>query len=203
MKYGIIWNHQKKGARNLRGFKRALEQDMALEKKVIRQINRRLKILPEGWLKQGKNGASVYENRTHSLPIESQRAVEIAMRNLLEKKKQIIENNLRAQERLLKTYQSYRDDQVLEGMRQVYRNILNRFWANREKERLAKRVAEAEEQRKSGGAYHPEHLIQRNLKGEVQRSKSESILSMLYDSLQIPYNYEERVYWPQDAPERA
>ena len=56
---------------------------------------------------------------------------------------------------------------------------------------------------KNGKAFHAEHLRHRNAKGEIVRSKSEYIFAMQYDGLKIPYNYEERIYWPQDAPPEA
>ncbi|MBR5229821.1 MAG: hypothetical protein IKW01_03100, partial [Firmicutes bacterium] len=55
----------------------------------------------------------------------------------------------------------------------------------------------------SGTAYHAEHLKHKNMKGEINRSKSEVIVGNVYDSLKIPYSYEERIYWPQDAPPEA
>ena len=50
---------------------------------------------------------------------------------------------------------------------------------------------------------HPEHLIHKNSKGEIVRSKSEIIIDNIYHTLKIPYSYEERVYWPEDAPAEA
>ena len=55
----------------------------------------------------------------------------------------------------------------------------------------------------SGTAFHPEHLIHKNSKGEIVRSKSEIIIDNIYHTLKIPYSYEERVYWPEDAPAEA
>lgn len=50
---------------------------------------------------------------------------------------------------------------------------------------------------------HPETLKHMTLKKELRRSKSETIISMLYDGYRIPYQYEVRIYWPEDAPPEA
>ncbi len=187
----------------MRGFKNSLESDMKFERDMLKLICKELKNLPEGTLKQGKNGKAVYECVTKSLPPNGMRANAIAQRNLLQKKKCIIETNLKAQERLLKQYQSYRDDQILAGMRPVYQKILLRTWTEQAKNRERARLVSQEKSITEGTAYHPEHLKHRNQKGEIIRSKSEYIFGMQYDSMKIPYSYEERVYWPQDAPQEA
>ena len=187
----------------MRGFYTALKEDMALEKRMLKQISRELKVLPEGRLKQGKNGKSVYVNETHSLPPEGKRTVDIARRNLLEKKRSVIEKNLKAQEVLLGRYQSYRDDRVLAMMRPVYQKIIGRAWTKDVRAREAARREAVQASIENGTAFHPEHLRNKNMKGDIIRSKGEVILDMLYDQLKIPYSYEERVYWPEDAPPEA
>ncbi len=187
----------------MRDFKSSLDSDIKFQQHMLKIINREMKALPEGTLNQGKNGRAVYENVTKSLPLHSERAVSIAKWNLLQKKKQIIEENLRIQEKIVKKYRSYRDDCVLETMRPVYKKILQSAWKEQDRIREEKRIALQNQKISSGTAYHPEHLKHRNQKGEIIRSKSEYIFGMQYDSMKIPYSYEERVYWPQDAPQEA
>ena len=187
----------------MRGFKGALERDMALEKQILKWIKKELKRLPEGRLKQGNNGRAVYVNQTQSLPLESKAAWAISWRNLLEAKQRIIENNLKAQEILRGKYASYRDDKVLEGMRPVYQKIIRAGWKKTAEQRQLDRIAVQQKALSSGTAFHPEHLIHKNSKGEIVRSKSEIIIDNIYHTLKIPYSYEERVYWPEDAPAEA
>ncbi len=187
----------------MRGFKEAIEQDMELERKMLNLIEREQRRLPSGRLKQGANGRSVYEKETRSLPPDGARALAIARRNLLEVKKRIIEENLKAQETVAKKYKSYRDDKVLEGMKPVYRKIIGAAWERAARQQQEARIAAQQQAIASGSAYHPEHLKHKNMKGEINRSKSEIIVGNVYDSLKIPYSYEERIYWPQDAPPEA
>ena len=187
----------------MRGFETAIKQDMELEKRMITLIRQEMKRLPSGRLKQGANGRSVYENQTHSIPPNGERARGIAQRNLLEFKLKIIEENLRAQEELRKRYRSYRDDRVLALLKPVYQNILKKAWVEIARKRQDSRIAAQQQAIASGKAYHAEHLKHKNMKGEINQSKSEIIVGNVYDSLKIPYSYEERIYWPQDAPPEA
>lgn len=187
----------------MRGFKTALERDVLLEKQMLKWIKKELKRLPEGHLKQGNNGKAVYVNRTECLPPEGKRAWEIAWRNLLEAKQSTIECNLKWQEILLGKYKSYRDDYVLQRMRPVYRRIIEASWAKAAQKRQADRIAAQQAAIAQGTALHPEHLVHKNMRGEINRSKSEIIVDNIYHTLKIPYSYEERVYWPQDAPPEA
>ena len=187
----------------MRNFKTLLEKDMNLERQMLKFIAKELKTLPDGSLKTGKNGKAVYENDTKCISAEGQRALKIARRHLLEQKKKIIEKNLKAQEKLLAHYTSYRDDRVLAGMRPVYQKVIGTAWAKQARMQELSRIEAQETSIKNGKAFHAEHLRHRNVKGEIVRSKSEYIFAMQYDSLKIPYNYEERIYWPQDAPPEA
>ena len=187
----------------MRGFEEAIHRDMELEKKMLKLIGKELKVLPGGRLKRGAGGRSVYENQNHSLPPDGKRARDIARRNLLEVKKRTIEENLKMQERLAKKYKSYRDDKVLERMSTVYGNIIEAAWKKAAQQRQAARIAAQQQAIARGTAYHAEHLKHKNMKGEINRSKSEIIVGNVYDSLKIPYSYEERIYWPQDAPPEA
>lgn len=187
----------------MRGFETAIKQDMELEKRMITLIRQEMKTLPSGRLKQGAGGRSVYENQTHSIPPNGKRAREIARRNLLEHKLEIIEENLKVQEQLRQRYRSYRDDRVLALLKPVYQNILKKAWAEIARKRQDSRIAAQQQAIDSGRAYHAEHLKHKNMKGEINRSKSEIIVGNVYDSLKIPYSYEERIYWPQDAPPEA
>lgn len=176
---------------------------MELEERTLRWIRQDLKRLPEGRLKLGSNGKSVYENVTHSLPPNSQRAVDIAQRNLLERKQAIIEGNLKGQRKLLNSYKSYRDDRVLAGMSKVYQKVLESDWERKAREVEAARERAVRKALAEGTAYHGEHLVHTNLKGEIQRSKSELVIGTIYEGLRIPYSYETIVRWPQDAPAQA
>ena len=187
----------------MRGFKDALECDIALEKQMLKWIKKEIRRLPAGRLKQGNNGKAIYADQTRCLPLEGKEAKAIARRNLLEAKLRTIEANLKAQEQLLKKYKSYRDDRVLERMRPVYQKVIGTDWAKTARERQAARIAAQQEAIENGTAFHPEHLIHKNAKGEINRSKSEIIVDNIYQALKIPYSYEERVYWPENAPPEA
>lgn len=187
----------------MRGFEDAMRRDMELEKYLLKMIKKEMNKLPAGRLKQGASGRGVYENRIHSLPPEGKRARMIAQRNLLEAKMRTIEENLKMQERLADKYKSYRDDRVLERMKPVYRNIIEAMWLKAAHERQNGRIAAQQRAIASGTAYHAEHLIHKNLKGEINRSKSEVVVSNIYSNLKIPYSYEEKICWPQNAPPEA
>ena len=187
----------------MKNFKVLLEKDMQLEQQLLKAITKELKNLPEGFLKTGKNGNAVYVNDTKSIHPEGEHAQKIARRHLLERKKRIIEKNLKGQEKLLRQYSSYRDDRILESMRPVYQWVIGNAWTRRARLQEQSRIEAQENAIKEGTAFHAEHLRHRNAKGEIVRSKSEYIFAMQYDSLKIPYNYEERVYWPQNAPPEA
>ena len=187
----------------MRGFEEEIRKDMELERRMLKLIVQEMKRLPAGRLKLGANGRSVYERRTHSLPPDGKRALAIARWNLLEVKKRTIEENLKAQEVVMVKYKSYRDDRVLERMSPVYQKIIEAAWKKAAQRRQTERIAAQQQAITSGTAYHPEHLKHKNMKGEINRSKSEVIIGNVYESLKIPYSYEERIYWPQDAPPEA
>lgn len=142
-------------------------------------------------------------DQTRSLPLEGKEVKAIARRNLLEVKQRIIEENLKAQELLVEKYKPYRDEKVLEGMRPVYQKVIAADWAKTARERQEARIAAQREAIDNGTALHPENLIHKNAKGEINRSKSEIIVDNIYQALKIPYSYEERVYWPENAPPEA
>ena len=187
----------------MRNFKMLLEKDMQLERQILKAITKELKVLPEGFLKSGKNGNAIYENDTKSISADGPRALKIARRHLLERKRRIIEKNLKSQEKLMRQYCSYRDDRILESMRPVYQRVIGAAWAQQARLQEMSRIEAQENSIKKGTAFHAEHLRHRNAKGEIVRSKSEYIFAMQYDSLKIPYDYEERIYWPQNAPPEA
>ncbi len=187
----------------MRGLKEALERDIKLEKQILKWIKKEIKRLPEGRLKQGNNGKAVYVNQTKSLPTEGKETWAIAWRNLLEVKQRIIEANLSMQEAMASKYRSYRDDKVLEEMRPVYQKVIRAGWEKKEQKRQINRITAQKKAMDSGTIHHPEHLIHKNSKGEIVRSKSEIIIDNIYQTLKIPYSYEERVYWPENAPAEA
>ena len=187
----------------MRGFEEAIKKDMELERRMAKLLRQEIKKLPEGRLKQGGGGRSVYVDQNHSLPPRSKQARMIARRNLLEAKLAIIEENLQLQEQICHQYRSYRDDRVVAQMKPVYRKIIERAWTEAAQKRQEARIAAQQHDITSGRAYHPEHLKHKNMKGEINRSKSEVIVDNVYQSLKIPYSYEEKVYWPKDAPPEA
>ncbi|MBR5229726.1 MAG: hypothetical protein IKW01_02625 [Firmicutes bacterium] len=185
----------------MRGFKLALEDDMVLERQTLKWIKKEIRRLPPGRLKYGNNRKAVYVNGIQSQPPTSDMARKIARRNLLEAKRRTIEENLRCQEILLKKYNSYRDDHVLEKMRPVYQHVIELEWEENARRRQAARAAAQEDWGR--GNFHTENLIHKNLNGEIFRSKSEIIVDNIYYTLKIPYSYEERIYWPHNAPPQA
>lgn len=187
----------------MRGFEQAIRRDMELERQMLKLIRQEIQRLPEGWLKQGGGGKSIYENGTRSLPPKGERALAIARRNLLETKLRTIEENLEGQEQLLEKYKSYRDDRVLGRMRPVYQRIVEAAWSREAQQRQAARIAAQQKALADGTAYHPENLKHKNARGELNRSKSEIIVDSIYRELKIPYSYEERVYWPKNVPKEA
>ena len=187
----------------MRGFEEALKKDMELERRMVKLLRQEIKKLPEGRLKQGGGGRSVYVDQNHSLPPRGKQVRMIARRNLLEAKLAVIEENLKLQEQICQQYRSYRDDRVLAQMKPVYRNIIEQAWTEAARQRQDARIAAQQQAIESGTAYHPEHLKHKNMKGEINRSKSEIIVGNVYESLKIPYSYEEKIWWPQDAPPEA
>ena len=185
--------------KDMRRFKQSLEEDIRLEQWVLMKAREEIKTLPDSWLKLGNNGKNVYVNENTALSVTSRQAQNIARRKLLSRKIKVIESNLKLQRKLLEKYQSYREDALTDSLRPVYRLVLRRMWQERRRQLEEQKKASAA----NGPQYHPENLKHENLKGEVLRSKSEIILTMLYDNYQIPYSYEEKIYWPSDAPPEA
>lgn len=185
----------------MRDFANLLKADIALEERMLKMIQRELRTLPGGRLKLGRSGTAVYYKPEHAAPKEkalflppgSSLAKGIARRTYLEKQKRIIENNLKLQKPLVGKYSPYSYHQVLPRLSPVYQLV-------------DARAREEVESRRDYGpneTMHPETLKHSTLKNELRRSKSETIISMLYDSYRIPYQYEVRIYWPQDAPAEA
>lgn len=88
-------------------------------------------------------------------------------------------------------------------MSPVYQKIIEEAWAKTAQKRQEARIEAQQKSITNGTAYHPEHLKHINMKGKINRSKSEIIIGNIYDSLKIPYSYEERIYWPENAPREA
>lgn len=175
----------------MRGFKHALENDMKLERRISEMIRQELKYLPEGRLMSGGRGPSIYYRKkgenAKSIPPDDPLAAEIARRVFLEKQLAMIEANLKGQEKLSAVYHSYGRQDILQEISKVYRRV----------DELAVYHKERKE------SFHDENLKHFTPDSQLRRSKSEVILSMLFDNYRIPYSYEERVYWPETASAKA
>lgn len=185
----------------MRDFQNSLKSDIALEEQLLKMIQRELRTLPGGRLKLGKNSSFVYfkqekakeKDKAKLLPIDSPLATGIARRTYLERQLRILENNLRVQKPLLAKYGSYAYEHVLQKISKVYQLV----------DMNAREAVERKRENLQDLEMHSENLKHLTLKKELRRSKSEIIISMLYDSYRIPYSYEDRIYWPMDAPPEA
>lgn len=185
----------------MRDFENLLKADIELEERMLKMIQRELRALPGGRLKLGRGGKAIYfkpeksglGEKAQFLPPGSRLAKGIARRIYLEKQQRIIENNLKLQKVLVGKYTPYSYHQVLQRLSPVYRLV----------DVSARQEVESQREKGPNETMHPETLKHSTLKRELRRSKSETIISMLYDSYRIPYEYEIRIYWPEDAPPEA
>lgn len=214
----------------MRGFRDALEADISLQERLLKKDTARLKKLPYGKLKIGKYGESLYLHRKDGryayLPRHSQIAKDIRERRFLEKRVEIMRENLDRQKRLLQTYQPYTDDAINLLLPKTYQfdlkekqgaedlaNTPNR--PNRAS--LTKNVSRTNSTNdrnsingingtngtEGSGAGHEENLRFVMKDGQRRRSKSEVIISMMLDAYQIPYVYEPKIFWPEGMPPEA
>lgn len=182
----------------MRGFKTSLEDDIRLEEFLLKRIQKELNLLPKGGLKLGNNGRRIYYLPAGGKPKyvtpQSRRAAEITRRRILEKQKKIIEKNLKGEKRLSEIYEPYSYDYILTQISRVYQVVDS--LAKQELERIPQADL------KKGDRFEKErkHTL---VDGSERMSKSEVILSMLYEAYGIPCQYEEPVFWPRNAPPEA
>ena len=172
----------------MRNFLNEIGSDIELEKRVLANTENELKKLPCGQLKQSGHGKGIYlkDNGIYKSGAKQGYLIEqIRRRKFLEKRRDVIKTNLHWQSKLLKHYNSYSDDTI--------ENMMSPSYINNEKE------VYDEPQRiplENMADYHSEVLSHRTTSGELRRSKSEVIISMLLDAYGVNYTYEQRLYWP-------
>ena len=178
----------------MRNFLHEVSRDMELEKRVLETTSKELDALPFGQLKQSGHGKGIYikENEKYKSIAKDRYLVEqIRRRKFLEKRYSIISTNLHWQKKLLAHYNGYSDDAIEAMLTMSYRS----------KDKELKEVQRIPLRNLTD--YHAEELVHRTALGELRRSKSEVIISMLLDAYGVNYTYEERLYWPFGMPWEA
>lgn len=173
----------------MNSFQRSLSNDIETELKLKSEMEKELVTLPKGNLKTCRNGKCVYagnSNASYKSVVNNLAMLEqLRRRRLIEEKLRRIERNLHWQEKTLLHYKPYDDDSVIQDLPKAYQVTED------EQRESIRRV-----QLDNLAVYHAEGLAHRTASGELRRSKSEIIISMLLDAYGVNYTYEERLYWP-------
>ena len=189
----------------MRNFKEKLEADVMLQKKLLRQDMMRLHNTEEEYLtySNGRFYRNSYFNGkriSKYISSEEKRLLGYLLRRGMYKKRiKIIQNNLHYEELLLKHYQPYDQDSILEKMSSAYK-------VGFESAELMKE----DEKNNAEGTYKKYSYFDADIsgwhttvRGEKRRSKSEVIISNLLDAYKVNYEYEKPLYWDDDVSYNA
>ncbi|MBQ4650811.1 MAG: hypothetical protein IJB73_08935 [Firmicutes bacterium] len=184
----------------MRNFKGKIEEDVLFQKKILRQDMMRLHKTEEEYLtvSNGRFYRNSYldgKRISKYISAEEKRLLGYLLRRGLYKKRiKVIQNNLRYEEQLLKHYQPYNQNSILEKMSSAYKigfasiEFLEDEVINSAQEIYQKYSFFSEET-------FPGH---KTVRGDKRRSKSEVIISNLLDEYKVKYQYEEPLYWNED-----
>ena len=167
-------------------------RDMRAERKLADICSGMIGTLPEGHLvlKRISGRFYIYRVRPGSSKQEYISVDDVAMVEALRDRRyaeialKILEGNIKAQERMLKTYRRYERKDILPLLGESYRVPLIRQGG---------RIEEPGNEMGSNG-YMPEGLIHRTTFGLMVRSKSEAILAELFNKYGLSFKYEEPLY---------
>lgn len=167
-------------------------RDIRAERELADICSGMIRTLPEGHLvlKRISGRFYIYRVRPGSSKQEYISVDDMAMVEALRDRRyaeialKILEGNIKAQERMLKTYRRYERKDILPLLGESYRVPLIRQGG---------RIEEPGNEMGSNG-YMPEGLIHRTTFGLMVRSKSEAILAELFNKYGLSFKYEEPLY---------
>lgn len=172
----------------MNNFQRTTMNDVETELRIQKMLTQELVKLPEGRIKTSREGKSYYTGKKgqyKSAAKDIEFITQLRRRRLIEEKLRRIEKNLHWQEKTLIHYKPYDDDSVMRDLPKAYQEM-----ETEQRESIQRIPLE------NLTDYHAEELVHRTASGELRRSKSEVIISMLLDAYGVNYTYEERLYWP-------
>lgn len=189
----------------MRQFKKILEQDMALERRILRRDRERLRKMPPGYLSGSNNFFYQCEEggTRRYIPVRQKRLIRsLAMKGFLLRRMTVLQDNLAWQEKLLRHYQSYDNDSVLDHLSMACKQGL--FWgetaAQAEKSEffstsMSAFLPSVVPSPASSASFASVNAPQYAADGTFRRSKSETIISNLLTQYSVSYIYEKPLFW--------
>ncbi len=179
----------------MRNFKSELKKDVEYQKRLLAEYEKELACLPEGSLSRYQVGKKTYYKymvrkagrrmQRHVKSTEVELIGALCRKAFLKHSVRIMQDNVKAQEKLMDIYRSYSMENVLQELKPIYA------------ESAAASTAEAYIRRKQDDAIaravHPERLTQPTLAGFYVRSKSETIIVNMMTGRRVRFVYEEPI----------
>lgn len=170
------------------------KQDMDLQRRLIETFKKTLKALPTGRLSAKKIKGRVYyyhvDEKTGKqtyIPKSNLTFIhELKEKRWLQKAIRIMEKNLKAQEQMLKFYQAYDAQTIMDMLPDSYRDEFLEVYENQVNPDLQKWANDT--YRKN--PYHQDELIHTTSFGLKVHSKGELIIAELLYRLGIPFRYD-------------
>ncbi len=179
----------------MRKFKKELELDMQLQRKLLAEHEKELADLPPGSLTLYRSGGRTYYKHTvkkggqrkqkNVKSAEKELVEALCKKAFLKKQCRVMQTNLNAQEQLMNIYKSYSTKEILTQLKPIYAEGFNLSAAEEE---IRRKQSEAISQ-----AVHSERLTQPTLAGFYVRSKSETIIVNMMTDRRIRFVYEEAI----------
>ena len=170
------------------------KQDMELQKKLLKSFQRTLETLPKGRLVTKRVKGRLYyycaDEKTRKekyIPKSNLTLIhQLKEKRWLKKSIRIMEKNIKAQEQVLKAYQLYDSQTILNMLPDSYREEFLEEYENKVRPNLHKWAEES--YRKN--PYHQDELIHTTYFGLRVHSKGELIIAELLYRLGIPFRYD-------------
>ena len=179
----------------MRNFRMELKKDVEYQKWLLSEYEKELAELPEGSLSRYKVGKKTYYKymvrkagrrmQRHVKHTEVELIEALCRKAFLKHSVRIMQDNVKAQEKLMDIYRSYSREHVLKELKTIYA------------EGAAAPTVTADIRRKQDDAIaravHPERLTQPTLAGFCVRSKSETIIVNMMTGRRVRFVYEEPI----------
>ena len=177
------------------GYLEITKEDMHTQTVLLSIYQLALNNLPEGRLhcKRKYNGLQYYRwdektrKQQYIRKADRDLVFDLKYRRMLEEAVKTIENNLKAQEKIMKNYQPYDPKALLSRLGKVYQDMPEDL-LHPEFQHL-----DEEEMQNYQLDYHQEDVIQKSTFGMKFRSKSEAIIGELLHVAKIPFYYEAKL----------
>lgn len=176
------------------GYIELTKNDLQVEKELIEIYSRMVSRLPEGRLTMKMRGGGTYYYRTGGgsakqeyISVKDRDLIEaLRDRRYAEKMLKVLRENIRVQERMLRSYRSYSPEHITSTLGKAYQSL----GTPPGKPAVARRKSSDADSGTAGALFRSDELLHRTSFGLMVRSKSEALIAELLRKHRIDFSYE-------------